>query len=217
MLKMIVFAGPLTAASANAIALSQTPVAGPLIINGASATAGVATLDNPRRVLITTAADESSRTFTITGTTFTNTAISETVAGPNIGTIASNIDFKTVTSVNISGDAAGAVTVGTNGVAGSSWVRFDNWALPQISIQVDVYGTANFTVQQTLDDPNFVGAELITPADVVWVNHPDTNLVGSSTGAQGNYGYMPIFARIVLNSGTGDVEAAFVQSGSVAR
>jgi hypothetical protein len=78
------------------------------------------------------------------------------------------------------------------------------------AIQCTVSGTANYTVQQTLDDPN----SLISPvaaALVSWVNHPDTNLVGASTTVQGNYGYAPVFAKVTLNSGTGVVTATFTK------
>src|ERR1700691_2559563 len=72
--------GPLASASANNIALSQTPgAAGALTLNGSTVTGAVATLDNPRRVLITTA--DTTHTFTVTGTTPTGATISE-VVGP---------------------------------------------------------------------------------------------------------------------------------------
>ena len=120
---MIATAGPLAAAAANNICLSQTPTAGNLTINGALATSGVATMDNPRRVLITTGADESSRTFTIYGTNWSGNTISETMTGPVTTTGQSVLDYKTVTRIAISGNAAAALTVGTSGVGGSQWVR----------------------------------------------------------------------------------------------
>lgn len=204
--------GPLAAASANAICLSQTPSAGALTLNGALVSGGVATLDTARRVLITCAGNESTRTFTLTGTSVTGQTQSETIVGPNTTTAQSTLDYKTVTSLTISGNAAGAITVGTSGVASSQWVRLDSWALPQTSIQCTAVGTVNYTVQQTLDDPdsptNPVPAALTT-----WVNHPDINLVSATTTVQGNYGYVPMFARVTLNSGTGTVTATFLQSG----
>ena len=205
--------GPLAAASANAICLSQTPAgAGALTLNGALVTGGVAILDTARRVLITCAANETGDTFTITGTGVTGQTQSETIAGPNATTAQSVLDYKTVTSITISAAAAGAITIGTSGVASSQWVRLDGWALPQTSIQCTASGTVNYTVQQTLDDPdsptNPVPAALTT-----WVNHPDINLVSATTTVQGNYGYVPMFARVTLNSGTGTVTATFLQSG----
>ena len=205
--------GSLASAGANAIALSQTPTAGALTLNGTLVTGGVAVMDQPRRVLITTTGNESSRTFTITGTNWSGSPISEVVTGPNATTGSSVLDYATVTSITISGNAANALTVGTNGVAASPWVRLDSWAMPQVAIQCTASGTVNYTVQQTLDDTNAPSSP-VAPSAVTWVSHPDTNLVGATSTVQGNYAYVPTFARVLLNSGTGSVTATFTQSGS---
>jgi len=207
--------GPLTAASANAICLSQTPGgAGALTLNGALVSGGVAILDTARRVLITCAGNESTKTFTVTGTAANGKTQIETLVGPNATTVQSTLDFKTVTSITISAAAAGAITVGTSGVASSRWLRLDNWAFPQVAIQCDVSGTVNYTVQQTLDDPNSDTLP-VAPQAVNWVDHPDTNLVAATVTRQGNYGYAPLYARVTLNSGTGSVTMTLVQHNNV--
>jgi hypothetical protein len=207
--------GSLTAASANAICLSQTPgAAGPLTLNGALVSGGVAVLDVARRVLITAAGNESAKTFTITGTSYNGQTQSETITGPNATTAQSVLDYKTVTSVVISAAAAGAITVGTSGVASSRWLRLDNWAFPQVGIQCNVSGTVNYTVQQTLDDPNDP-TNPVSISAINWINHPDINLVGATATVQGNYGYAPLYARVVLNSGTGSVTMTLVQHNNV--
>jgi hypothetical protein len=211
---VVVTVGPLSAASANAICLSQTPSAGALTINGASASGGVATLDAPRRVLITTTGNESAKTFVITGTNLTGNVVSESITGPNASTASSIIDYKTVTSITISATAAAALTVGTNTVASSAWVRFDEFAPPSISIQCVASGTVNYTVQQTLDDPN----SPISPVQytsVSWFSSPDGNLIAATGNIQSNYAFMPTFARILLNSGSGSVTGTFIQNGNV--
>lgn len=207
--------GPLTAASANAICLSQTPAgAGALTLNGALVSGGVAILDAARRVLITAAADESAKTFTITGTSYNGRVQSETVNGPNATTAQSVLDYKTVTSVTISAAAAGAITVGTNGVASSRWVRLDSWAFSQVGIQVDVSGTINYTVQQTFDDPNDL-SNPVTPANVIWVNSSDSAVVSKAVDAQSSYAYAPTYVKITANSGTGSARLTAVQYGNV--
>lgn len=211
---VVVTVGPLSAASANAICLSQTPAAGALTINGALASGGVATLDAPRRVLITASGNESAKTFVITGTNLTNQVIRETITGPNASTAQSVLDYKTVTSITISATAAAALTVGTNGVASSAWVRFDEWAPSDISIQCTASGTVNYTVQQTLDDPNSP-TNPVGIASVTWVPSPDTNLIAAIGTIQSNYAFMPTYARILLNSGTGSVTGTFIQNGNV--
>ncbi len=212
-----VTAGPFAAGSDNAIALSQTPSgAGALTLNGSLASGGVATMDNPRRVLLTFAANETGHNFVITGADVSGSTISETIAGTTAGTVYSVLDYKTVTSITISAAATGGIKAGTNSIGGSPWVRFDDWAPPEIAIQCTVSGTINYTVQQTLDDPNSPNYT-VTPAAVTWVNHPDTNLVSATTTVQGNYAYMPVFARVLVNSSTspGTVTATFLQSANV--
>ena len=206
--------GPLVAASANAICLSQTPSAGALTLNGARASGGVATLDTARRVLITCTGNESAKTFTISGTSWSGSAQSEILAGTNASTSQSVLDYKTVTSITISATAANALTVGTNAVASSPWVALDSWAMPMTAIQCTVSGSVSYTVQQTLDDPNSLISP-VAPALVTWVNHPDANLVGASTTVQGNYGYAPVFVKVTLNSGTGVVTATISQASVV--
>lgn len=204
--------GPLASASANAIALSQTPSAGALALNGALASGGVATLDTARRVLFTFAADETGHSFVVTGTDWQGVVISETVAGTTAGTVYTAQDYKTVTSITISANATGALTVGTNGVASTPPVVLDVYARSTPGFQCTVTGTVNYTVQQTIVSPWDV-----EPEDWVWVNHPDTaNLVAATATAQGNYAYgPPSMMRVVINSGTGSVALAVNQPGII--
>ena len=202
--------GPLAAASANALALSQTPTAGPVTLNGALASSGVVTMDTPRRVLITTTGNESANTFTITGTNWSGIAISETLAGANIGTSQSVLDYATVTSIKIANNAAAALTIGTSSVASSPWIRMDDWAFPQVAVQCSVSGTVNYTLQQTLQDPNSPYSP-VAPALVQWVQSSDPAVVNVSATAQTSYAYSPAYVRVTLNSGTGSVTATLTQ------
>lgn len=66
----------LAAASVNAIAQSQSlGAAGNVTLNGATASGGLATLDTQRRVLITSAGNDSGISFTVFGATDSGTAI----------------------------------------------------------------------------------------------------------------------------------------------
>jgi hypothetical protein len=78
---------------------------------------------------------------------------------------------------------------------------------PEISLQVTVTGTVNYTVQQTLDN---VFDTAITP---VWFDHPDANLVAQTVNRQGNYAYVPAAVRVVVNSGSGTARLTIVQAG----
>lgn len=202
--------GPLAAASANNIAATQTPVSGtPLTL-----TANPVVLDTPRRVLLTTGSEAAPRTLVITGTNWSGATISETLNVPaaTIGTVTSVLDYKTVSSAAPAGGGyTAAVTVGTNGVAASPWVRLDEWAMPQVALQCVVSGVANYTIQETLDNPNSL-TNVVTPDQVTWSPSADAAVVGASTTQLSSFAYAPTFARVLLNSGTGSVTATFVQS-----
>jgi hypothetical protein len=103
---------------ADGICASQDPAgAGELTINGALASDGVATLDVPRNVTITSAGDDTGRVFTITGTDEYGEVVVENITGANAGAAAGKKAFKTVTSVEVDGNSS-AVTVGTGDVLG---------------------------------------------------------------------------------------------------
>jgi len=220
-----VVAETVTGANANTVATSALfSTVTSVTISGASTGAvtvghsGVATLDMARRIIITSGGDDTGITFALAGTDWAGNAISETITGVS-GTAASSVlDYLTVTSIQTSGAAASTLTVGTNGVAGSPWVRFDDFAaMAEVAIQANALGTVNYTVQQTLDDPNRVTNQgppntfAVSRSGMTWINHPDTALVGATSSVQGNYGYAPIFARVLLNSGTGAVTTTFRQ------
>lgn len=76
---------------------------------------------------------------------------------------------------------------------------------PEVSLQVTVTGTVNYSVQQTLDDPADAGA--------TWFDHPDTNLVAATTNKQSNYAYIPRAVRIKVNSGAGSAKLTVIQAG----
>lgn len=215
---VVVTVGPLAAASANNIALSQTPVSGTaLTLNGSLVTGGVAVLDTPRRVLLTFGIEASARTMVVTGTGRTGQVQSETlaVASGGASTIGTVLDYKTITSlVPAGGGYSAAVTVGTNGIAGTDWVRLDQWPVPQTTIQCVATGTVNYSVQQTLDDPNSP-TNPVAPISVTWFDSLDTAVVAATASKWSSFAYAPVFARVLLNSGTGSVVATFAQSGNV--
>lgn len=78
-----------------------------------------------------------------------------------------------------------------------------------VGIQVDVIsGSPNWTVQQTLQNPNDTS---VTP---VWFDHPDPTMVGQTIGRQSNYAFCPAAVRIVINSGNGTVRMTLLQHGA---
>lgn len=77
----------------------------------------------------------------------------------------------------------------------------------EVSLQLDVTGTATCTVQQTLDN---LWDTSITPT---WIDHPDSNLVGATTDVQGNYAYVPFAVRLRQTAGNGSAKLTIIQSG----
>lgn len=96
----------------------------------------------------------------------------------------------------------------SGGAKNSDPIPIDIHGRPEISLQVDVTGTANWTVQQTLDNPFTTAA-----ASIVWFNHPDANMVAQTVDRQGNYAYVPAAVRLQLASGTGSAKLTIVQAG----
>jgi hypothetical protein len=202
--------GPLTTANNQAVAAVQTPAAAGAL----TLTATPVVLDKPRQLVITSAGNDSSVIFVVTGTTYGGIPASESITGSNAGTVVSVLNYLTVSSVVASAKPVGAVEVGTTTVAGSRWVRLDSWANNNVGLQTDVTGTVSYTVQYTFDDPDDANYSLGL-SNVNWFNSTDTNVVNASASKTSSFTFAPTYARVVLNSGTGSVRAVFAQYGSV--
>lgn len=195
--------GPLAAPSANNIAASQSPGAGAIALNGTTVAGGVATLDAPRRVIFTSGGNDSGINFTITGTNWSGQPISETLAGGNATAAQTVLDYKTVTGVTHTGSIATTLTIGTNGVASSPWVRLDDFGFAPVDLQVDVSGTINWTVEQSDDDPNNLPPlPTITPAAMTWITPDATNLSAKTATARDSLPTTPAWLRLTANSQT---------------
>ena len=66
----------------------------------------------PTTVNITSAGNDSGRTFTVTGTNTADGAVTDTITGANAGTATGDQIFKTVTQIAINGASAGNVSAG---------------------------------------------------------------------------------------------------------
>lgn len=165
-------------------------------------------------ITITPAGDESTNTFTVSGTNWAGNMISEVIDGKNASASTSVLDYKTITSIVAKNATANTVEVGTAQSGGSRWVMLDSWAFSQVGLQVDVNGTIDYSVQQTFDNP----ADIVSPvaaADVEWFDSTDSGVVTESASKQSYYAYAPTFVRIVANSGTGYATLRITQYGNV--
>lgn len=213
----------LATADADGIAQSQKPLAaGALTLNGALVSGGVATLDTQRRVVIGSDADDSGRTFTITGTNGAGNPITESLDGPTAADdVYTVLDYLTVTSVTIDAAAAGNLTVGTNGIGSTAWINtnFMDW-IWCLAIACSCDGSSNYTVEHTYDDITQIQTNLpygwaITPASNVppkaWENPVIANVTGNN---EVRYQDWPIQAfRLRINSGTDPVQMQAIQTG----
>jgi hypothetical protein len=170
----------------------------------------LATLDKPRRVLLTSGGADSGMTFTVNGTNWSGLPISEVIAGGASVAVYTLSDFKTVTGIWPSAATASTITVGTNAIASSPPIWLDKFALAPTALEVDASGTVNYTVQQSLNDPNVIGY-----GSMNWVNHPDSAFVAATATAQGNYAYIPNVTRITLNSGSGSITYSVLQASGI--
>lgn len=209
----IVLTKSLSAASANCICQSQTPSgAGNLTLNGSAVSGGVATLDTQRRVLFTFAGNETGHTFKVTGTREGGIVISESVGGTIAGTVATNLDFLTVTEITISAAAAGAIQVGTNGVGSTSW-KLPNVHMGPMNLQIgcETTGTVNYSIEYTFDDyytPPPFGSPTVIP--VVFEDGTVTNKTANEIATMND---AVLGWRLTINSGTGSVTAIGIQAG----
>lgn len=215
------------AAVGNGIALSQSRgSAGNLTLNGSLATGGVATLTPARRVIVTSAGDDSSITFTITGTNRYGNALSEIMQGANgAATSGANgysaSDFLTVTQIAASGATASTVTAGTTTVASTDWQGWTILLAPfQVGMAVESDGATTYSVEHTYDDPNANQSSSPAPTSnippVVWVDPTLNGMTANAQAAIPGPGGVPSVvwaSRLTITSGTGAVKFQAIQAG----
>ena len=98
------------------------------------------------------------------------------------------------------------IVLSKTGAGSSTIAPLDMHGRPEISLQIVVTGTVNYTVQQTLDNP-------FGTATLNWFDHPDVNLVSQTVNRQGNYAYVPRAVKLLVNSGSGTAVLTILQSG----
>lgn len=205
-----VFCGAYAGGSHTLLAASQAPVVGTaLTLTGTQP-------DTLRRIALVAGNDvTAARTFTLIGTDTVGNVITEVMTVPSgAGTVISNLDYKTITRATPTGAAWSAnITLGTcitgtdAPIASSPWVRTDDYGFPDVAMQVDVTGTANWTIEASVDDANVLLPQTpITPAAMVWIAHPVA--ASQTTSQQASYGPRPAWIRLTINSATATTGAA---------
>lgn len=200
----------LIAAVATGVALSQSVSAGAAFtLNGSLVSGGVATFDKPRRVIVTSAANESANSFTIIGTDYFGRTQTEVLVGANIGAAQTVRDFATVSSIRATSATSGAVTAGTSGVASTSPWIVDAIANPaNFRAFNTVSGTVNYSLEIAGDDlaPDY---NINSTPPTYFSADGFSAQTGNTTGLiSGPFN----FVRLTINSGTGTVTSKIIQS-----
>ncbi len=169
------------AADDNNVCVSQTLAnAGNLIINGVAQkvgnSRGVVELEGAQLIKITSAGNDSGRTFTIYGRDINNVEISQEVTGSSGGTATSTTKFARVNRITTDAATAGAVTIGTPGnldnicetqtPGGAGSFIFDGERCSLVARHVTIEGAGdNSGITFTIEGENRVGdpiSEVVT-------------------------------------------------------
>ncbi len=212
----------LTAASANAIALSQTKTtAGNLVLNGGSVTTkplGVfgaditlAALDSQRRIAIISGGDDHLRSAYLYGFRQNGQAIHEVLALTNAGTATSALDYLNVSTIAVDGSIASTITVGSSATGSTDWLMPNYHLTPfNVAINTELSGSVTYNIETTngdyitapksnLDSPTQPVVNTISSAATAAVS---TTLTSAVTGY-----------RYTITTGTGTLSAQSQQSG----
>jgi len=203
------------AAVGNSISLSQKPAGGgvqSLVLNGAAVSGGIAIFPQQVSVTITSTGNESALTFVITGKDYNNQILSESITGPNATTVTSVNFYEQVTSVTVSGNTAGNITVGNGTGAASPWWPANYNRYPVMSLITDVPPTAilTYTVEYTGDN-----LQAAPNASATAYNQDVIGLIAQTTSQTAGLASGVCGVRIVLNSWTsGSVTLNILQSSA---
>ncbi len=203
----------LASSSVNCIAQSQSvAAAGNLVLNGGSVVGGVAILDTQRRVLITSAGDDTGITFTLYGSNQSGSALREVLQGGSAAAVATQLDYLNVGTIHSSGSIASTVTVGTNGTGSTEW-KNPNWHLTPFELEVDsavLAGSVTYNLEYTLDNYYFPGP----PSVATQIPRVRSTVVTGATG-ETQYAFdTPIRGwRETITNGTGTLQAEGLQAG----
>lgn len=213
-----------TTIATNAIVLnSSATTSGPLPLSGTYGTAaplGTGVLGTAQqRITVSSAGNDSGIYFHIIGLNQAGFTVSEFLVGGNNATVQSNLDFRTIISIQPSSSStsqqiattAATVGVGLNGVGSTPWYIM-NWHVSPTNIECSgvLVGSANATwgVQYTYDDPNNLLPGVAFPQAF---NHP--TLVNQTASLDGPINDPVTAVRFIISAGTGTIRGTIIQAG----
>lgn len=213
-----------TVAINNAICLTQTGTANTALLLNGTYMSGDFYNANPVFLIITSAANESTNSVTLTATDSSGRAYTSTVTLANAGVVVVQIPARMIRQGDIilANDAAGNISVGVSGSSGplGQPVTATPWCPIDTKRSVDADGlfvflssgaTLNYTVQYTNDPIQGAAKGFSTPPsrfvnDTTLVNQTATNSTGLNNPG--------VACRLLLNSFTsGNALFQFMQQG----
>ena len=192
-------------ADGNYLALAQTPAAAGFLTLVAS------TITPPRYVTITSASNETARTFTIVGVGPNNEPQTESISGANAGAATTTKTFAYVESIYVDAATAGAVEAGVTQSGYSQWIPLDIYTPNQVTtISATVSGTVNYSIEYTNEDPfdhSFVHQAVAHPA-------AGGAFTGASTSQTHFTTTLMRAVRYKINSGDGSIRLTITQQST---
>lgn len=206
------------AVDADGICASQTPGgSGSLTLDGAligtdPQNSTIYTSSTAQQIGITSAGNDSGRTFTVTGKGYDSNSvwtdpISEAITGPNATTVESSYYYTEISDISIDGAAAGAITIGPVDEAISPLIPLNYITASDTGIASGVTGTINYDIDVTLSEIQDSSATI----DFL----PDASvLTGQTAAAEMSITSGARAVRVQVNSGSdaGEVRVNIVQS-----
>lgn len=187
----------LAAADDDSVFAVQTPSgAGSFTLNGVNVSEGVWSSPDgiARLITFTHAGNDSGRTMTVTGFVDDNKhhAVTESVTGGNATTAVTVKHYRYITSITISGAAAGTIKAGFVTGAGVVLVGIPN-NQKDFGVAINLTGTSTFSLQHTttpihrLNDAG--NSPLYAYASWIWVTNAD---VSSATATKETSYIVPV-------------------------
>lgn len=148
-------------------------------------------------VTLTSAANLSAITITVTGEDPDGNPQTEDITGPNANTVTGTKYFSSISSVSASATlGVNTMDIGWNAVAVSKAIplSYINETF-SVGMGITVTGTVNYTIQHTFTD---VFNNVTTSQN--WFNH--STLTSKTASADGNYAFNIFATRLEINSVT---------------
>lgn len=196
--------------------INGNPISANYVVSGSQ----MAVIPNFQRPLtITSANDLTGVNFVIVGASVNSTPVTETLAGPNNGSVTSVSSYNKIISITANANANG-VSIGVFTTGLSRWIKLDaNRDNPALAVIQAVVNTANnaaitYTVNGTASrvENNFTGIP-VTPA--VFSNPISAGFTNANTSVVGNevLNYQAVNVSVTASANGGSMVLTVLQSG----